>query len=590
MDDVPAVSTPSCSRPANSGTFDFQFGTDSLGREASKIDLHQVGGGFGAHFWFGHTRTPGDSGGKMKITGTWKLNQTRNGPMKIMVALPDHGADTHTATYVVKTASGDRKRVIQQPGSGTRWLSLGAFMFNNVPEVSLSTDTPNGDGSQDIAFDAVAFVPFTGTYHEESVESDAVFDENQNIDTGAPESWLGGPLANRQSLYNWAMDKTGKILAMGDCPPEMVGDCIMPHTKQVINAWRDQVTTAGTDNNNHPLGNSIARWIGFANSYLDRPTNDQRPNSFDDDGRYKIRLKATISFLTGTDGMVIAGSEFATYEHRTANTHIPKFFLDLVQAMNDDYGIARPDLRYRMPDMNHHDGEWTSVDPYTNGGFFPGRAYVTAGKAPVPVDSTGAPSGTNAVCVAALANAGGSIGYRPMISQSGPVDAMDNWVSKLKGDVRVASSAAALASDVRDLFFNPGLIPGIDASLFKVAPPIWQELNFKACADGSIQRIADIPVLRSSWMPSQYLYHNNKAINLDGTYSGNNQPVITGDFGNFSSSGATGPTTAYNSCDAGTGRSGNPWGSGPLDSAGTNPSSSHFCLDASIPVDSAFSG
>lgn len=581
---VPSVSDPNCGRQPNSGHFDLSFGSP-----AAKVDLHQMGGGYGAHFWFSHTNGTDALGNALAITGNWTLNQEIDGPAKVLVHLPDNGAQTRSSEYRVDTANGAQTRLLPQPGDSNRWVPLGAFMFHNIPAVHLSNQTPNGDGSQDIAYDAVAIVPIKGQYHEESVEADALFDENQNIDTTAPESWLAGPLANRQSLYDWAMGDSNKILEMPDCQPEMVGDCLMSHTKQVISGWQSQVSAAGTDPNNHPAGNSIARWIGFANSYQDRPTGDQRPSSFDDDGRYKIRLKATISFVTGDDGKVISGSEFAAYEHRTANTHIPKVFLDLVQAMQDDYGIARPDLRYHMPDLNHHDGEWTSVDPYSNGGFFPGRAYITAGKAPVPVDSSGAPSTNNAVCVAALANAGGSIGYRPMISQSGPANAMADWVNKLSNDQRVAKSVSSLASDIRDMFFNDEP-PGINGSLFQEAPPIWQELNFKACADGSVQRIADIPVLRSSWMPSQYLYHNNKAINLDGTYSGNNQPVATGDFNSFSKTGVVGDNSSYNACDSSTGRSGNPWSIGPVDSAGTDPDTSHFCLDWRLTPDPAFSG
>ncbi|WP_188316828.1 hypothetical protein, partial [Solihabitans fulvus] len=589
-DSVAPVSNPNCARPVNSGSFSFDFAKDSTGLEASKIDLHQIGGGYGAHFWFGHTRTAGDNGGKLRITGTWRLNQARNGPMKIMVALPDHGAQTNGATYLVRTATGDRTVVVRQPGDGNRWVPLGTFMFNNVPEVSVSTVTANGDGSQDLAFDAMAFVPVNGQYHEESVEADALFDENQNIDTAAPESWLAGPLANRQALYDWATGTAGKIVGLVDCQPEVVGDCLQPHSKQAISAWLSQVRDAGTDPTNHPQGNSIARWIGFGNSYQDRPTSALRPASFDDDAGYKIRLRATMSFVTGDNGKIISGSESAKYAHRTANTHLPRFMLDLFQAVQDDYGISRPDLRYRMPDLNHHDGEWTFVDPYTNGGFFPGRAYVSSGMAPALVDSSGAQSTDNAVCLAARVNAGGSIGYRPMLSQSGPVGAMKDWADQLGNDPRVAKPIAALAADIRSMFFNDG-VPGVTGSLFKVAPPIWQELNFKACADGSIQRVADQPVLRSSWMPSQYLYHNNQAVNLDGTASGSSQPVLTGDFRNFSSTGALLTDTPYGNCSAGSGRTGNPWDLPVASASDTDPGTGHFCANAdNLAPDPNYSG
>src|SRR5207248_1283465 len=114
-----------------------------------------------------------------------------------------HGAQTNLAEYTIKTSRGDRQRVVRQPGSGNRWVSLGTFMFNGVPELSLTSATKDGTGQQDIAFDAAAFIPINGTYHEDSVEAVGLFDENQNIDTAAPESWLGGNLAGRQALYDW---------------------------------------------------------------------------------------------------------------------------------------------------------------------------------------------------------------------------------------------------------------------------------------------------------------------------------------------------------------------------------------------------
>ncbi|RJQ85842.1 hypothetical protein D5S19_13155 [Amycolatopsis panacis] len=581
VDDVPdsAVSIrPGCLKTwPNAGVFSFTFKQDAPGQYPGKIDTHQIGGGFGGHFWFTHTRSKADNGGKLEVDGNWRLNQSHNGPMKVFVALPDHGAQTNAATYVVKTASGDRTRVVQQPGDGNRWVSLGAFMFNNVPEVNLTSVTPQGDGSQDIAFDAVAFVPINGKYHENSVEADALFDENQNIDTAAPESWVGGNLSGRQTLYDWATGSADGVMSMPDCRSEAAGDCLPSHLKQTIGAWRAQVKAAGTDPVNHPTGNSIARWIGFANSYQDRPVNDRRPSSFDDDGRHKIRVKATVTFVTDPGGKIIPGSEDAIYEHRTGNTHIPKFALDFIQAVSVDYGVARPDLRYRMPNLNHHDGEWAAVNPYENGGFFPGRAYVARGKDPVSVDVSGAPSETAAVCVKAGGNAGGSIGYRPMLSQPGPVGAVSDWVDKLKANPRVPAQIRGIAGDLKSMFFENGIVPTVNKSLFALAPPIWQELNFKVCADDTVHANPLSPILLSSWMPDQYLYFNGKAIDSSGAYTNNGKAIVAGDFNTFSKLGQLHGDTANGDCGVDKGRNGNPWGIGPLSGAGTDPDTSHLC-------------
>lgn len=165
VDDVPqgtAVHRPGCDNSGwtNNGSFSFDFGNN--GSESvypSKVDLHQLGAGFGGHFWFGHTRADDAKGNRLKISGTWKLNKSLDGQATVMVHLPDHGAQTHLATYEITVNGGTRTRTISQDGSTNRWVPLGAFRFNNVPQVKLTTIAANGTGDEDIAFDAVAFVP-----------------------------------------------------------------------------------------------------------------------------------------------------------------------------------------------------------------------------------------------------------------------------------------------------------------------------------------------------------------------------------------------------------------------------------------------
>ncbi|WP_143676416.1 hypothetical protein [Streptomyces sp. TLI_146] len=162
VDDVPTgtpVMRPGCTNSwTNSGSFSFAFGNN--GTEAvypSKADLHQLGAGFGGHFYYGHTRQDDAKGQRLKITGTWKLNTPMTGQAQVLVHLPDHGAQTHKATYEVDTGYGTRSRTIDQLGSSNRWVSLGYFRFNGKAAVSLSTLAPDGTGDADIAFDAVAF-------------------------------------------------------------------------------------------------------------------------------------------------------------------------------------------------------------------------------------------------------------------------------------------------------------------------------------------------------------------------------------------------------------------------------------------------
>ncbi|GHD75589.1 hypothetical protein GCM10010336_51630 [Streptomyces goshikiensis] len=159
VDDVPddtPIHRPGCSLPKpNSGTFNFDFATPN-----AKIDLHQLGAGYSSHFWFGHTRKPDDVTGRMKVTGTWKLSAPMSGGAEVFVHLPDHGAQATLATYNVKSITRTDAVVVDQTGTGNRWVSLGEFNFKGViPEVILSTDTRDGTGDKDIAFDAIAFAP-----------------------------------------------------------------------------------------------------------------------------------------------------------------------------------------------------------------------------------------------------------------------------------------------------------------------------------------------------------------------------------------------------------------------------------------------
>ncbi|MFB7600781.1 hypothetical protein [Streptomyces sp. NPDC056160] len=159
VDDVPPdtpAHRPNCTPPPTTGSFSFDFGTDS-----ARMDLHQLGAGFGSHFYFAHTRKNDLTGSRMQATGVWSLGRTiAQGQAKVFVHLPDHGAQTAQATYQIVTSAGTRNVTINQKGTSNRWAELGTYRFSNsVPQVKLSTITGDGTGDQDIAFDAVAFVP-----------------------------------------------------------------------------------------------------------------------------------------------------------------------------------------------------------------------------------------------------------------------------------------------------------------------------------------------------------------------------------------------------------------------------------------------
>jgi hypothetical protein len=164
IDDVPDDTDsvrPGCDRSwSNAGTFRLDFASDAAGAYPSKVDFHQLGAGFYGHLWRAHTRTPGAADGRLKVTGTWTSTQAMSGWTRIMVSVPDHGAWTRQAKYVINLGNGQtRYRIVNQAWREHRWIDLGVFNVAGAPSVTLSTETSDGRGEDSVIFDAVAFVP-----------------------------------------------------------------------------------------------------------------------------------------------------------------------------------------------------------------------------------------------------------------------------------------------------------------------------------------------------------------------------------------------------------------------------------------------
>lgn len=152
-----------CGPVSSAGSFQFSFNPGAEGRFEAKADLHSVGGGYGGHYWYTHTRDAGHFGGPdgdMTIDGTWTLGQSLDWA-RVLVHLPDTGAQTRQATYdVLGTDSLSHKRVVLQRAGG--WASLGVFHFTGTPRVELSNATKDGTADEDIAWGAVAFQSLSG--------------------------------------------------------------------------------------------------------------------------------------------------------------------------------------------------------------------------------------------------------------------------------------------------------------------------------------------------------------------------------------------------------------------------------------------
>ncbi|MER6385436.1 SGNH/GDSL hydrolase family protein [Streptomyces sp. NPDC001250] len=160
-DGTPSWSDQSgCATIHSAGSFRFSFNPGTEGRYEAKADLHSVGGGYGGHYWYTRTRNAdhfGGDGGYMTIDGTWTLGQNLNWA-RVLVHLPDTGAQTRQAAYVVHGSdSKSAKRFVLQRAGG--WVSLGVFHFTGTPQVELSNATVDGTADEDIAWGAVAFQP-----------------------------------------------------------------------------------------------------------------------------------------------------------------------------------------------------------------------------------------------------------------------------------------------------------------------------------------------------------------------------------------------------------------------------------------------
>jgi hypothetical protein len=161
VDDLPtSQNVVGCPELASGGTFTLSYGSDANGNELSAIDFHQIGGGARGHFWFAHTNDPARP--SHTVTGTWRAPTAATGWQRVLVHVPDHGADTFQADYKVSTGVKTLHRTVNQRWNKNVWVDLGAFSLLPGASVSLSNATYSDfaiDDDTTIAWDAVAFVP-----------------------------------------------------------------------------------------------------------------------------------------------------------------------------------------------------------------------------------------------------------------------------------------------------------------------------------------------------------------------------------------------------------------------------------------------
>jgi hypothetical protein len=162
VDDVPSSSANivGCPPMQSGGTFDLSVGTDAAGYPLADADFHQIGGGARGHFWFAHTTDPARTSNI--VTGTWRPPASLVGWARVLVHIPDHGADTFQANYSIDTGLKKMHRVVNQRWNQNMWVDLGAFNLGPNASVTLTNATYSDykiDDPVSIAWDAVAFLP-----------------------------------------------------------------------------------------------------------------------------------------------------------------------------------------------------------------------------------------------------------------------------------------------------------------------------------------------------------------------------------------------------------------------------------------------
>ncbi|ALO09064.1 Tat pathway signal sequence domain protein [Streptomyces venezuelae] len=181
-----------CGTSQSSGSFQFTFHPDAEGEYEAKGDLHQIGGGYDGHFWYAHTRDPahlGGTNGRMTVTGTWTLGQSLDKWIRVFAHMPDTGAHTQQARYVIKgVAGGDRERYVNTHFSKNKWVDLGVYHFTGTPRVELSNTTDDGTADEDIAWDAIAFQTLPGKPKHMVVAMGDSYSSGEGAGSYSPES------------------------------------------------------------------------------------------------------------------------------------------------------------------------------------------------------------------------------------------------------------------------------------------------------------------------------------------------------------------------------------------------------------------
>jgi hypothetical protein len=178
-----------CAVHPQNGKFTLRVGFPAyspLNYPYGQIDLHQGGAGYQGHMWFTHVYPPssGSNNALHSVVGTWSPDLDPVFPgspgttlYDIVVHLPSHGGEYSHAQYLVQgdplnantTSCTIDQGTESLPGTNghDEWKYIGHYTLHQGARVMLgNTGASTDDGSVDIAYDAMAFIPISGAGHK----------------------------------------------------------------------------------------------------------------------------------------------------------------------------------------------------------------------------------------------------------------------------------------------------------------------------------------------------------------------------------------------------------------------------------------
>lgn len=183
--DDSSINVEGCPAQPRGGKFSLRVGDwpGSIASYYGQVDLHQLGAGYLGHIWFTHSYDgTGEYDGNGNhtcdplavtpaevclhlVVGTWSPRLSSTGRYDVLVHLPDHGG-TATVNYIVFDNSADAGTddvhtcgITQDTNGRSEWIYLGNYPLGKAARVEMNNVETGADGTPDVAYDAVAFVP-----------------------------------------------------------------------------------------------------------------------------------------------------------------------------------------------------------------------------------------------------------------------------------------------------------------------------------------------------------------------------------------------------------------------------------------------